>query len=309
MKRVLAMTVTVLLLVTAIQPLSYAATIMYAKYAVNLRSSPSTSGTIYKTIPKGGQITRLSSSSTNGYYRVSYKGVVGYALASAFTTSSSSGSGSSSGGGGGGGGFPGGGFGSFKPKLKLSQNKIVFTLGDDPVQLTATVTMPTMPGAGSDDTTTGDDATNGDETQTEEYTYTWTSLDPTVATVSEDGLVTPVGQGSCKIKCIVTTSMGKVTKKCTVKVKPVVPTAVTLDTYSITLEVGETYQLTATVAPDDATNKSVKWSSKKKKIAKVSNSGLVTAVKVGTTRIICKTQSGSKKAVCVVTVVAKTSGE
>lgn len=295
MKKVLSVALTALLIVLTMQPLASASSILYAKYAVSIRSTPSSSGTVYKTVPKGGQVTRQSGSS-GGYIRVSYKGCSGWAPSSAFSSSSggsSDGSGGSSGGSGGGrpGGFPGG----FKPTLKLSSKKLTFTLGDDPVTLTATVKMPAMPGGETDD-----------DSETETYTFTWTSLDPTVATVSEDGTVTPVGTGKCKIKCICVTSMGKVTAKCTVKVNPIKPTSVTLDQTSITLKVGETCQLTATVAPDDATDKTVSWSSKKKKIAKVSKTGLITAVKVGTTKIICKTKNGKKKAVCTVTVVANT---
>lgn len=293
MKRALSILLVGLLLAAVMQPAASAASILYAKYAVSLRSTPSSSGSVYKTIPKGGQVTRLSGSS-GGYIRVSYKGCSGWAPSSAFSSSSgSSDSGGSSGSGGGGGGRPGGGFpGGFKPSMTLSSKKLTFTMGGDPVTLTASVKMPTLPGADEGDG------------ETETYTYTWTSLDPTVATVSTDGTVTPVGTGTCKIKCICVTDSGKITAKCTVKVKPIVPTSVTLDSSSITLAVGETHQLTATVAPEDATNKSVSWSSKKKKIAKVSQTGLVTAVKVGTTKIVCKTKSGSLKAVCTVTVVA-----
>lgn len=55
-------------------------------------------------------------------------------------------------------------------------------------------------------------------------------------------------------------------------------TGVTLDQDSASLEPEETLQLTATVAPSDATDKSVTWTSSDNEVATVSSTGLVTAV-------------------------------
>lgn len=78
------------------------------------------------------------------------------------------------------------------------------------------------------------------------------------------------------------------------------PSKVSLNTYSITLRVGGTYQLYATVYPDDATDKRIEWSSQNRSIADISY-GKVTAKSVGTTTVTAKTYNG-KTATCSVTV-------
>ncbi len=85
---------------------------------------------------------------------------------------------------------------------------------------------------------------------------------------------------------------------------PVAVTGVSLDKSEISLEVGETQTLTATVAPADATNKSVTWTSNNENVAKVSNAGVVTAAGVGNATITVTTTDGNKTATCDVEVVA-----
>ncbi len=129
---------------------------------------------------------------------------------------------------------------------------------------------------------------------------TWTSSNTSVATVSSTGLVTAVANGTATIT--VKTADGNKTATCTVKVAVAV-TGVTLDTTSATLTTkGATKQLTATVAPINAANKNVTWSSSNTSVASVSSTGLVTAVANGTTTITVKTSDGSKKATCTITV-------
>jgi uncharacterized protein YjdB len=79
-------------------------------------------------------------------------------------------------------------------------------------------------------------------------------------------------------------------------------TGVTVSPTSKTLSVGETQQLTETVAPSNATNKAVTWSSSNASVASVSPAGLVTANSSGTATITVKTQDGNKTATCVVTI-------
>ena len=79
-------------------------------------------------------------------------------------------------------------------------------------------------------------------------------------------------------------------------------TGVTLNPTSTSLTVGGTETLTATVAPDDATDKSVTWSSDNENVATVDANGLVTAVAPGTANITVTTTDGSKTATCAVTV-------
>ena len=303
MKRILAVLMCALVLTAFLAPAASASTKMVTTKQTSLRKSASAASQALKTIPSGSTVYRLLSYAVNGYYKVSYKGVVGYVLTSCLSSGGSSGSGGGSSSGSGG-GRPGGGFrpggGMMKSKLSLSSSKLTLSLADGPVQLTASVQTPAAPGASGGE----GGETDGGGAQSQEAAFVWTSTDPTVASVAE-GLVTPTGVGSCKIKCIVQTDSGKLTATCKVTVKAVAPESVTLNAASITLAVGESFQLEAQVAPDTATNKAVSWKSGKKKIASVTSGGLVTAKKVGTAKITCTAKGAKKvKSVCLVTVVA-----
>ena len=83
-------------------------------------------------------------------------------------------------------------------------------------------------------------------------------------------------------------------------------TSVTLNTYALSLEVGKTGKLSATVWPDSAANKSITWSSSKTDVASVSSNGTVTAKKAGTA-VITATAVNGKNASCTVTVTGGTT--
>ncbi len=143
-------------------------------------------------------------------------------------------------------------------------------------------------------TVTPDDATD--------KSVTWSSSDDKIATVEEDGTVTAVAEGEAVIT--VKTTDGGYTAECKVTVeKPTVSaTGVALDKTEATMKIGETLTLTATVTPDDATDKSVTWSSSDDKIATVDEDGTVTAVAEGEAVITVKTTDGGYTAECKVTV-------
>ena len=84
-------------------------------------------------------------------------------------------------------------------------------------------------------------------------------------------------------------------------------TGVTLDKTTLELFTGGTGTLTATVEPDDATNKNVTWQSDSADVATVQN-GTVTAVGAGETTIRVTTEDGGKTATCTVTVSRYSSG-
>lgn len=83
-------------------------------------------------------------------------------------------------------------------------------------------------------------------------------------------------------------------------------TSVTLNKYALSLEVGKTGKLSATVWPDSAANKSITWSSSKTDVASVSLDGTVTAKKAGTA-VITATATNGKSASCTVTVTGGTT--
>ncbi len=133
----------------------------------------------------------------------------------------------------------------------------------------------------------------------------WTSSDNDIATVDDAGLVTAVAAGTATIT--VTTEDGGKTATCVVTV--IVPvTNVSLNNATASLSVGQTKQLTETIAPTDATNQQVAWASSDETVATVSNSGLVRAIKAGTATITVTTEDGGKTATCVVTVTGGGGG-
>ncbi|OBR90771.1 N-acetylmuramoyl-L-alanine amidase LytC precursor [Clostridium ragsdalei P11] len=137
---------------------------------------------------------------------------------------------------------------------------------------------------------------------------TWSSDDSSVAKVDNNGLVTAVSKGTTTIT--VRTKDGGKTAECNVTVDgggttPVISVPVTgviLNKNSTTILNGSIEQLTATVSPNDATDKDVTWSSSDSSVAKVNKNGLVTAVGEGTATITVKTEDGAKTAECDVTV-------
>ncbi len=83
---------------------------------------------------------------------------------------------------------------------------------------------------------------------------------------------------------------------------PISVTGVTVAPTSATLKIKERLQLTATVAPDNASNKGIVWSTSNANIATVSASGVVIGVAQGTATITATTNDGNKTSTCAVTV-------
>ena len=161
--------------------------------------------------------------------------------------------------------------------VTLNQTSVTLTVGGT-VALMAVVTP--------------DDATD--------KTVTWTSSDETKAVVTDAGMVVALKPGTVVITA---TADGK-SAVCVVTIKEenIPVESISLDKSSVTLTVGEFVTLTATVTPDDATDKAVIWSSTDVSVAEVIN-GIVIARKSGTAVVIAK--AGDKVATCVVTVKDK----
>ena len=134
---------------------------------------------------------------------------------------------------------------------------------------------------------------------------TWISADENLATVDTEGNVTAIKAGDV---IVTATSEDNAEAKATCKVTIIQPaTGITLSetTYRMNA-IGESVLLTATVLPNDATNKNVIWSSSAETVCVVSN-GNVIAVGYGTSVVIAKTEDGGFLASCVIS-VESTSG-
>ena len=131
----------------------------------------------------------------------------------------------------------------------------------------------------------------------------WHSDNPSVASVNaSSGYICANAVGTAKIYATATDGSGcrdylTVTVSNTISV-----TSVMLNRSALSLEKGQRTSLSATVCPDNATNKNVNWTSSNTGVATVSN-GIVTAVSKGSARITATAADGSgKSASCVVTV-------
>ena len=126
-------------------------------------------------------------------------------------------------------------------------------------------------------------------------TVQWTTSDASVATVDQNGTVNAISSGNATI----TASAGDKSATCAVSV--IIPvTSITLNKTSLTLEKGSYEVLTATVSPQNATNKEVKWTSSDDAVASVDN-GVVTAHKAGDATITASVADFS--ATCKVSVI------
>ncbi len=99
-------------------------------------------------------------------------------------------------------------------------------------------------------------------------------------------------------------SLGPNPNQPTTNPSSVAVTGITVSPTTVSLAVGATRSLTATVSPSNATNKTVNWTSSNSSVATVSSSGVVTAKAVGSATIVATTADGGKTAYCTVSVTA-----
>ena len=128
----------------------------------------------------------------------------------------------------------------------------------------------------------------------------WKSSATDIATVDNNGKVTAVKAGSATVT--VTTADGDKTATCSVTVTEayVAVLSVSISPEIADLEVGETLTLTTEVLPDNATDKTITWTTDNESVATVSESGVVTGKVEGTVTITAT--AGGKSFSCTVTV-------
>lgn len=166
-------------------------------------------------------------------------------------------------------------------QIQLSQTRASLNEGKE-LQLTATV----LPA----------NATN--------QSLTWSSSVEGVATVDSTGKVTAIKAGTTVITATAKDDSG-ISASCTVQVTvPTVKvTGITLNKTTASVVKGKTVALTATVTPDTATDKTIKWTTSNKNVATVSTDGVVTAKAAGTATITATAADDSGvKATCKITV-------
>ena len=141
-------------------------------------------------------------------------------------------------------------------------------------------------------------------------TLNWSSSNPNVAIV-ENGKITAKSVGTATIT--VSNSDGTKKATCNVEVSDkddassnILIDSITLNKSLLTLTEGNSETLIATVLPNNATNKTLVWSSSNSNVAIVEN-GKITAKSVGTATITVSNSDGTKKATCNINVLAKKS--
>ena len=161
--------------------------------------------------------------------------------------------------------------------ITLSPETLVFTEGE-----TATITATELP-AGAD------------------ATLTWKSGNTNVVTV-KNGVATAVAPGYATIFATTVNGLQGATGV-RVLAKPVLAQSLTFDITTKEVEAGESFTITATVKPDDTTNKTLTWSSSNTAVATVDANGKVTTITPGTVQIKATTTDGSNlSASCIVKV-------
>jgi hypothetical protein len=140
----------------------------------------------------------------------------------------------------------------------------------------------------------------------------WTFLDHAVGSNSDTIIVAVLPNTSTltRFDTIVLHGNNGITGTVIIKQEPesivISPSKVILNCTDTTLNIGQTLKLFATIAPDNADNKSVAWTSTNFSVAVIDNNGLITTLASGKTLIIVNTADGNLKDTCLVTVLEST---
>ena len=130
----------------------------------------------------------------------------------------------------------------------------------------------------------------------------WFSTDPAIATVN-NGNVKAISCGECDIICRATDGSGS-KNICHISVIQMVQ-SIQVEKKNLTIPYGDSFKLTVTIKPDDATNQILNWTSSNTEVCTISEDGIITAVGVGDCEIIGTTMDGSNKSVKIAIHVAQ----
>ncbi|MCF0074923.1 Ig-like domain-containing protein [Dyadobacter sp. CY261] len=132
---------------------------------------------------------------------------------------------------------------------------------------------------------------------------TWSTSDAGIVSVSQSGVLTGVAPGTATVT--VTSQDGAKTASSVITASNVLLTSITLNKPAVTVGVGDTTTIKAAIAPLNASNKTVVWSSSNPSVATVNATGIVTAVAVGTATVTATAQdAGGVSSGSAVTIVS-----
>lgn len=132
----------------------------------------------------------------------------------------------------------------------------------------------------------------------------FSSDDESIVIVDQEGNVQGVGRGTATIKAESKTN--GVSASISVEVYSKVEDLI-LDTEKRSLQIGDSFQISATVMPEDANNKKISFASEKAEIAEVTEAGKVTGISEGQTNIVVKTNEGNIEKKVLVNIIPKIS--
>lgn len=125
---------------------------------------------------------------------------------------------------------------------------------------------------------------------------TWTSSNKEIVMVDSEGEIVALVIGEAVVTAKTSNGKEAVVK---VTVKPIPVTEIKVSESEINLKVDESATLTATVLPEEATNKEVEWTSENEEVVTVEN-GVITAIAQGSAKVICSSKDGIKAEVNIV---------
>ena len=134
-------------------------------------------------------------------------------------------------------------------------------------------------------------------------TLTWASSKPGVVSVTSSGKINALSIGQSTITC---TATNGVSAQCLVTVNSIPVNSVQLNSSELELHVGDRFKLTATVLPENATNKNLEWVSSNENVAFVEAEGYVRGIAAGYCNVIVRSTDGSNmQSSCRIHVVSK----
>lgn len=120
---------------------------------------------------------------------------------------------------------------------------------------------------------------------------TWTSSNANVLQISSSGIISAIAPG----KATITATMRNGEKSYNITISNRAVTDITLSVPSTEVTVGSVIQIKAAVLPDNATDKSLSWTSTKEDVAIVTQDGTAIIIGSGNVTLTAETQDGSKK--------------
>lgn len=125
-------------------------------------------------------------------------------------------------------------------------------------------------------------------------TVVFASENENIATVDQTGRITAVAPGTAVITATIPEETGMTPIRREVIVSDIKITNIDINPYTTVLVEGETHQLTVAITPENATNKTINWTSSDESIATVDSTGLVTTHSAGVVTITGRTTDGSE---------------